>query len=87
MSSNWNPVNHVFHMISRLIYAEKGKTIENARMDLFAAVCYYADHYLTLPLETSQRSMEYTHLFPGIGAPGLRTLSRTKMYNIAHYSV
>lgn len=46
MCCDRNAIDHVFHMISCLVYAEECETVKHTRMDLFTTIRNDADYYL-----------------------------------------
>lgn len=64
MRCNRNAVDHIFHMITRLIYAKKGKTIKDTGMDLFTTIGYDTNHYLDVTMSETRLAIREHQPFP-----------------------
>jgi hypothetical protein len=71
MSRDFLVINHVLHMVSGLIDAQEGETVEDTRVDFLAAVGDDANN----------------NLFPCVRSPGLGVLPSAEMGDVAHHSV
>ena len=50
MCRNWDAVNHIFHMVARLIYTQKGETVKDTGVNLFTTIGNDTNHYLNVTM-------------------------------------